>query len=129
VRDEHGAVSNVETIKFELQGADEAPLVSEPSFGDVTTFVVNHGLDFVNERGVLHGFDGNDRLKLAGVKQVSDIYTVDTDGDGRADSSALLVQFRHGGKGDENEALIEPVEIVLTGYLDLTQDQIFASAN
>jgi hypothetical protein len=41
----------------------------------------------------------------------------------------LLVQFTHGGKGNENEALIETVEIVLTGYLDLTQDQIFASAN
>lgn len=133
VRDEHGAVSNIETIKFELFGADEAPVVTAPDFGVVTTFVVNHGLNFVNGRSLLQGFDGNDKLKLAGVKQVSGVYTVDTNGDGQVDSSALLVEFAHGnGKGNGNENQtggIETVEVILSGYLGLTQDMIETSVN
>ncbi|WJJ93816.1 VCBS domain-containing protein [Neopusillimonas aromaticivorans] len=134
VHDEHGAVSNTEIIKFLLVGADEQPDVTQPDFGAVTTFVVNHGLDFVNDRKVLQGFDGNDKLKLAGVKQTGDVYVVDTNGDGQADSSALLVQFSKGvssngnGNGNNNGGL-ETVEIVLSGYMGLTQDQIEGSAN
>lgn len=123
VRDEHGAGSNVETIQFRLVGADETHANNPPQFGDVTTFVINHGLNIVNGRGFIDGFDGNDKLKLAAVKQMGDIYHVDTDNDGKDDSSALFVQFLQGNKGGNG------VEIVLTGYLGLSQDQIESSAN
>lgn len=120
VTDEHAAASGIETIQFKLIGADEAAVVAPPDFGPQTRFVVNHGLDFINGRAILAGFDGNDRLKLAGVKQLGDIHTVDTNGDGQADASGIFVRFSN---------KTETVEIVLSGYLELTQAQIDASSN
>lgn len=112
VRDEHGAVSNIETIKFELFGADEAPVVTNP----VTEFNINHGQGFINDRRVIDNFDNNDQIKVNGGKWNDKIgvYSIDYNGDGVDDSSAFMVVFN----GTNHAA-----EIVLTGYLGLTEAQ------
>jgi len=64
------------------------------------TFIVNHGLDTVNDRKVITGFDFNDILKAAGDLTFTGTLTVtDFDHDGHLDT---LVEFSYSLPGNGN---------------------------
>ena len=110
--------SAVETIRVSIQGADEAVSGNAipPATNPVTSFMVNHGLSFVNNRATFVGFDGNDVLKYSNNFELNGITTADANGDGISDT---LVSFDF-TRGNTTTS----VEVVLVGYANLTADQI-----
>jgi VCBS repeat-containing protein len=102
-----------ETITITVNGVDE-PVVVNLS----TSYHVNHGLDTLNGRYNISGFDGNDVLQYAKDLSYGGATTADANGDGAMDT---LVTFTYnkddssgtgGGKGGNFESF----EVVLLGY-------------
>ncbi|MBC5765299.1 VCBS domain-containing protein [Ramlibacter albus] len=92
-------------IEIAIQGHTDA----DPN-GAVKSWMVNHGLDTINQRTQFIGFDGNDVLKSANnVKYLSS--------NDQGDGFHVFYEYKD-GKTTEN------IEIVLVGYHALTAAQI-----
>lgn len=121
-----------ETIRVSIAGANEPVLATvAPSIGNslpvvqdpvssVTKYKVNHGQTDVNGKQVIQNFDADDLLTYANNYTFKSISQVDTNNDGIKDSSAATFEFEHGN-------VIDPVTVVLVGYLNLGIVQILGA--
>lgn len=104
------------SIRVAIHGANE-PVESNPA----TQYIVNNGLQHINGRSVISGFDSNDSLRYTGQYSfLGVIARVDSDNDGSLDSSLAKFNWHDTSHGGTDV----PIDVLLVGYLALTPDQI-----
>lgn len=109
-----------ETITVTVTGAIDETTVTVtggPTPSPVTTFMVNNGLSFVNNRTTINGFDANDLLNPANNYDYVSFSVTDTNNDSVVDATEVTFEFTFG----QNSNLIT---VVLVGYTAFTEAQV-----